>query len=221
MNEFDGVPLQFLPEPPRNLRAAGTPEGVSVAWDEPAEAGAGPVESYWVARSENGYGFGNPVRVPGNQTAVTLTHLPRGKDVYFRVTAVNAGGESLPSAVAGCRPARTATAPRVLVVNAFTEFSRFNNPRQTLRGTNYIMPSAVGKMDRVIQGEFMKESHPRKWVLEARHLEAGGFCLVVVGRVLAAIACRMRLVRGGFGPPRIWFGHSPPVRLFASSAAPE
>jgi hypothetical protein len=71
------------------------------------------------------------------------------------------------------------------------------------------------------QGEFMKESHPRKWVLEARHLEAGGFCLVVVGRVLAAIACRMRLVRGGFGPPRIWFGHSPPVRLFASSAAPE
>lgn len=150
MNEFDGVPLQFLPEPPRNLRAAGTPEGVSVAWDEPAEAGASPVESYWVSRSENGYGFGNPVRVPGNQTAVTLTHLPRGKDVYFRVTAVNAGGESLPSAVAGCRPARTATAPRVLVVNAFTEFSRFNNPRQTLRGTNYIMPSAVGKMDRVI-----------------------------------------------------------------------
>jgi hypothetical protein len=81
---------------------------------------------------------------------VTLPNVPRGKDVYFRVTAVNAGGESLPSAVAGCRPAQKATAPRVLFVNAFTEFGRFNNPRQTLRGTNYIMPSAIGKMDRDI-----------------------------------------------------------------------
>ena len=150
MNEFDGLLLQFLPEPPRNLRVTSAPEGVSVAWDKPAEAGASPIQSYLVTRSENGYGFGNPVRVPGNLTSVTLPDVPRGKDVYFRVTAVNAGGESLPSAVAGCRPAQKATAPRVLFVNAFTEFGRFNNPRQTLRGTNYIMPSAMGKMDRVI-----------------------------------------------------------------------
>jgi hypothetical protein len=150
MNEFDGLLLQFLPEPPRNLRVTSTPEGVSVAWDKPAEAGASPIQGYLVTRSENGYGFGNPVRVPGNLTSVTLPNVPRGKDVYFRVTAVNAGGESLPSAVAGCRPAQKATAPRVLFVNAFTEFGRFNNPRQTLRGTNYIMPSAIGKMDRVI-----------------------------------------------------------------------
>jgi hypothetical protein len=150
MNEFDGLPLQFLPEPPRNLRVTSAPEGVSVAWDELAEASRTPIESYWVSRSENGYGFGNPVRVPGNQTSLLLSDLPRGKAIYFRVTAVNAGGESLPSAVAGCAPAKRATAPRVLVVNAFTEFSRFNNPRQTLPATNYIMPSAVGKMDRVI-----------------------------------------------------------------------
>ena len=150
MNEFDGLPLQFLPEPPRNLRVTSAAEGVSVAWDAPADASHNPVESYLVCRSENGYGFGSPVRVAGNQTSVTLADVPRGKDVYFRVTAVNAGGESLPSAVAGCRPAKKATAPRVLFVNAFTEFARFNNPRQTLRGTNYIMPSAVGKMDRVI-----------------------------------------------------------------------
>ena len=150
MNEFDGLPLQFLPEPPRNLRVTSASDGVSVAWDEPAEAGASPIESYLVSRSANGYGFGNPVRVPGNQTSVMLPDLTRGKDVYFWVTAVNAGGESLPSAVAGCRPTQRATAPRVLFVNAFTEFGRFNNPRQTLRGTNYNMPSAIGKMDRVI-----------------------------------------------------------------------
>jgi hypothetical protein len=150
MNEFDSLPLQFLPEPPRNLCVTSAPEGVSVAWDKPADVGASPIESYLVARSENGYGFGNPVRVPGNQTAVVLADVRDGRDVYFRVTAVNAGGESLPSAVAGCRPAKRATTPRVLIVNAYTEFSRFNNPRQTLRDTNYIMPSAVGKMDRVI-----------------------------------------------------------------------
>jgi hypothetical protein len=153
MNEFDGLPLQFLPEPPRNLRVTSAPEGVCVAWDEPVGAEASPidgVQSYLVSRSENGYGFGNPVRAAGSQTSVTLPDVPRGKDVYFRVTAVNAAGESLPSAVAGCRPAPKAIAPRVLVVNAFTELNRFNNLRQTLRGTNYIMPSAVGKMDRVI-----------------------------------------------------------------------
>jgi hypothetical protein len=150
INEFDGLPLQFLPEPPRGLRVTSSAAGVLVAWEEPVDVGHNPVESYLVCRSENGYGFGNPVRVSGNQTSVTLADVPRGKDVYFRVTAVNAGGESLPSAVAGCRSAKKTTAPRVLFVNAYTEFSRFNNPRQTLRGTNYIMPSAMGKMDRVI-----------------------------------------------------------------------
>jgi hypothetical protein len=150
MNEFDGLPLQFLPEPPRNLRVTCAPDGVSVAWDEPADAGLSPTESYWVSRSDNGYGFGNPVRVPGNRTSVMLADVPRGKAVYFRVTAANAGGESLPSAVAGCLSANRANAPRVLFVNAFMEFDRFNNPRQTLSGTNYVMPSAIGKMDRVI-----------------------------------------------------------------------
>lgn len=150
MNEFDGLPLQFLPEPPRNLRALGAPEGVRVAWDAPPDADRNPVESYWVCRSEDGWGFGRPVRVPGNQTAVTLSTLPRGRDTYFRVTAVNAGGESLPSAVAGCRPARKPTAPRVLFVTAFTEWTRHNNPRQTLHGTNYLGLSALGRMDRVI-----------------------------------------------------------------------
>ena len=111
MNEFDGVPLQFLPEPPRNLRVTCAPEGVSVAWDAPADASATPVESYLVFRSTDGYGFGNPVRVPGNQTSVTLADLPHGKDVYFRVTAVNAAGESLPSAVAGCAPAQRRRLP--------------------------------------------------------------------------------------------------------------
>jgi hypothetical protein len=150
MNQFDGAPLQFLPEPPQNVRAVGSPLAVSVAWDPPAQTTNTLVAGYVVYRSEDGYGFGAPVQVPAGQTRLMLTGLSRGKDRYFRVTAVNAGGESLPSAVAGCRPARTSSAPRVLVVNGFTEFARFNNLRQTLRATNYVTPSAIGAMDRVV-----------------------------------------------------------------------
>ena len=150
MNEFDGAPLRFLLEPPQNVRATGSAEGVSVAWDAPADCSRNPVESYLVSRSENGYGFGSPVRVPANETSLTLPSLTRGKDIYFRVTAVNAGGESLPSMVVGCCPATSKSVPRVLFVNGFTQFDRFNNLRQTLRTTNYLTPSAIGKMDRVI-----------------------------------------------------------------------
>jgi hypothetical protein len=150
MNQFDGAPLQFLPEPPQNVRANGSPLAVCVSWEPPADAARNPVESYVVSRSADGYGFGGPVRVPASQTRLLLPDLPRNKDFYFRVTAVNAGGESLPSAVVGCRRPRSSSAPRVLFVNAFTETSRFNNLRQTLRSTNYVAPSALGAMDRVI-----------------------------------------------------------------------
>lgn len=150
MNEFDDAPLRFLPEPPRNVRATGSREGVTVAWDAPACDGGARIEGYLVARSTDGYGFGNPVRVPASQRSLALRFSPRDEKVYFRVTAVNAGGESLPSAVVGCRPATRESARRVLVVNGFTRFDRFNNPRQTLQATNYTGLSAAGRMDRVI-----------------------------------------------------------------------
>jgi len=150
VNELDGAPLEFLPEPPQNLRVTGSREAVSIAWDPPADAATNAVAGYLVYRSQDGYGFGSPIPVPASQTRVTLPGLARGKDRYFRVTAVNAGGESLPSVVAGGSPGKARLAPRVLVVNGFTQLDRLNNLRQTLRATNYVTPSAVGKLDRVI-----------------------------------------------------------------------
>ena len=41
LNEFDGLPLQFLPEPPQNVRVTGSPEAVLVAWDPPADSSHG------------------------------------------------------------------------------------------------------------------------------------------------------------------------------------
>jgi hypothetical protein len=150
MNEFDGAPLRFLPAPPQNPRAARSAEGVAIAWDAPDADEERLPQYYLVYRSSNGYGFGRPVRVAAERTSVTLPLPPKGAAEYYRVTAVNAGGESLPSPVAGCRPRESKRAPRILFVNGFTEFDRLTNPRQSLLTTNYLPPSAAGRMDRVI-----------------------------------------------------------------------
>lgn len=117
MNEFDGVPLDFLPEPPRNARTvANDSGGILLSWDVPTEsAGSGAPASYIVYRSTDGYGFGNPVLVSGGATtSVTLNDLPANTDLYFRVAARNAGGDPFPrkqlrAAVPRTRPIRASS----------------------------------------------------------------------------------------------------------------
>ena len=75
-------------------------------------------------------------------------YVPHGSHLRLRVTALNAGGESVPSVAVGCRTAKRATAPRVLFVDGFTKFDRFNHARQTLRlrGTHSAPgPQAIAK----------------------------------------------------------------------------
>src|ERR1035438_915168 len=48
------------------------------------------------------------------------------------------------------------------------------------------------------QGKFMKESYPRKWVLEPGHPQADGFCIFAGARFLAAVKCRIRFSVGWF-----------------------
>lgn len=131
MNEFDGVSLVFLPEPPTNVRAlANDSGGIVVAWSPPA-AGGGAAAGYRVYRSTNGYGFGEPVSVAGGGTVtVVLTNLASDVAWFFRVSATNAGGESMPSETVGCRRASRNEA-RALIVNGFDRFERALAPRQT------------------------------------------------------------------------------------------
>ena len=49
-----------------------------------------------------------------------------------------------------------------------------------------------------MQGKFMKESYPRKWVLEPRRPQADGFCIFAGARFLAAVKCRIRFSAGWF-----------------------
>jgi hypothetical protein len=152
MNEFDGLPLSFLPEPPHNVRALAGAEGISVSWFFPiAQAGSGVPTGYNVYVSTNGYGFGDPVAVIGPAAStVLLTNLALDTDYYFRVTAVNAGGESFPSEVVGCRRSSNPAQSRVLFVNAFDRFDRTTNLRHTPTAQNYKPPGNTGTMERVI-----------------------------------------------------------------------
>ena len=101
----------------------------------------------WFTVSTNGYGFGNPVSVSGGgTTSVTLTNLAADADFYFRVAAVNAGGESFPSETVGCRRTSNPAQSRVLFVNAFDRFDRTTNLRQTPAALNYAPPGNSGTM---------------------------------------------------------------------------
>lgn len=150
--EFDpGFTVRYLPEPPHNVRAVATDTGIVVSWSTPIPSRrSGAPTDYVVYRSTDGYGFGNPVYVGSTATTLTLTGLPTDTDLYFRVAAVNAGGESLPSDVVGCRRASNPAAPRVLVVNGFPRLDRFTNLRQTPSVTNWKPPGNSGTMERVL-----------------------------------------------------------------------
>ena len=154
MNRFDTnnpVPLIFLPEPPANVRAIGNPNGaIALAWAAPVSvANSGDPTNYVVYQSTNGYGFGNPISV-GNVTNFTITNLPADEDYYFRVSAANAGGESFPSEVVGCRTPATSASPKVLFVNAFDRFDRTTDLKQDFAVQHYVPPGGSGGNDRVL-----------------------------------------------------------------------
>jgi hypothetical protein len=152
MNQFDGGLLNFLPEPPANVRAVATAEGITLSWNLPvAEFSTGAATGYVVYQSTNGYGFGNPLTVNGGATtSFTFTNLAVDTGHYFYVTAVNAGGQSFPSATVGCRRASNPAQSRVLFISAFDRFDRTTNLRQTPSAPNYAPPGNTGTMERVI-----------------------------------------------------------------------
>jgi hypothetical protein len=154
MNQFDTnnpPPLIFLPEPPVNVRTIGKTNGVvSLTWAVPVSvANSGAPTNYVIYQSTNGYGFGNPVSA-GNVTNFTVSNLTPGVDYYFRVAAANAGGESFPSAVVGCRPPATSTSVKALFVNGFDRYDRTTNLKQDLVAQHYVPPGPTGGNERVL-----------------------------------------------------------------------
>ena len=149
MNEFDGAPLVYLPEPPANVRAVGETNGnISLTWAAPVSVGGSSAPTnYVIYRSTNGFGFGNPISI-GNITNYTITNLAANLDYYFYVAAANAGGESMASETVGCRVCTTNTL-KVLYVNAFDRFDRTTNLRQDTTKQNWDPPGPTGIDERV------------------------------------------------------------------------
>ena len=88
------------PVPPINLRAAGGDQQIILGWDDNQTGLTG----YRVYSST--VGAGGPFALHATSPVTSYLDLPlaNGTDYYYYVTAVNAGGESLPSNVASDMP---------------------------------------------------------------------------------------------------------------------
>ncbi|ATB26908.1 N-acetylmuramoyl-L-alanine amidase [Melittangium boletus] len=118
----DGVPVHLPPEAPTAVAARHVGGGqVEVKWVEPLDPkGRVPVvdvaTGYRVYQSEDGLAWDEGT----DTTSLSLTlPLAEGTTRYFRVAALNPGGESFPSDVVGVRVPEAGGVPAVLVVNAF------------------------------------------------------------------------------------------------------
>jgi len=116
----DGVPVVLPPEAPTAVAALNGAGGtVEVRWAAPPanpdEEGRDAPTAYRVYQSADGLGWDDGVEETG--TSFTTT-LPPGTVRYFRVAALNAGGEGFPSATVGVRTPGGSESP-VLVVNGF------------------------------------------------------------------------------------------------------
>ncbi|CAN5172257.1 hypothetical protein BH09SUM1_BH09SUM1_22650 [soil metagenome] len=112
----------LLPEPPSNLRITSDAAGhARIAWEPPpANKGDGLLgdgaTGYRVYRSLHGKAFDSGVRT--TTTHLDVTELDANRTTFFRVAAVNDGGESMPGETLAVRAA-AAQKPRVLIVNGF------------------------------------------------------------------------------------------------------
>jgi uncharacterized lipoprotein YddW (UPF0748 family) len=117
----DARALQLAPEPPQRLAARNTAPGrVTVSWTPPpcCDGLVGDAaSSYKVYHSLNGRAFDNGRATTA--TSLSFDNLPAGSLHFFRVTALNAGGESFPTAVVAARtPGGTGGVP-FLIVDGF------------------------------------------------------------------------------------------------------
>lgn len=136
-NQFGGSPAPtFAPDAPTNVRTSVDRFGnLTVRWDAaPASANfGGAPTAFRVYGSRNGYGFDGGTLVSGGSArSLTIPSSQIGAGVaYFKVVAVNAGGESPSSAVVAFRRGEPRLG-RILIVDGFDRLDRFQNVRQAI-----------------------------------------------------------------------------------------
>ncbi|MBX7245143.1 MAG: hypothetical protein K1X53_06570 [Candidatus Sumerlaeaceae bacterium] len=129
-NQRDSTTRPYPPEPPLNFRVealGGT--SVRLSWTAGASGGfnGAAATSYKVFRSRNGFGFDDGTVVNG--LTVTLTDAPTDRVEYYRICAVNTGGQSFPTETL-C--AMNGAGSQVLIVNGFDRNQTSLAPTQTI-----------------------------------------------------------------------------------------
>ena len=119
--ERESTPVYLLPEPPERLVARNTAPGeVTLTWEPPPccdDVVGDAATAYKIYHSTGGRAFEDGVET--TDPALTLTGLAPGTLHFFRVTAINDGGESFPSPVVAARTPAHGEPPSALVVDGF------------------------------------------------------------------------------------------------------
>ena len=148
----DQIPVALLPEPPRQLTARSTGPGeITVSWQPPDPgpsglAGDAPTH-YRVATSVDGRAFDDGVFTAPGATSHVFDGASTGAPVFFRVTSLNPGGESFPTAVVPVVPGCPGAAQPALLVHGFDRLDAASLPVDDLS------PWALGEIVRLRQRE--------------------------------------------------------------------
>lgn len=117
----DGEVPIFLPEPPTHLSATNIGNhSIKVSWNapRPTRGGGHPAVAYKVYVSTHGKAFADGIMV--YEDHYTFLNLKPGMTYYFKVTAINAGGESFDTPVVAARtPLVTGAETDFLIVDGF------------------------------------------------------------------------------------------------------
>ncbi len=109
----------IIPLAPDGVRVTNLGYGqLEVSWDivdDPLEPSASPT-GFKVYTSRDGYGFDEGIAVL--TTSHVLTGIAAGEKIFVRIAAMNDGGESLPSRIAGARVGEPGT-DAMLIVDGF------------------------------------------------------------------------------------------------------
>ncbi len=137
-----------LPSTPVNARAVSNASGeVTISWaagpSSPDSVHGNAATGFRIYASSDGYGFDGGTFVSGGATtSATLSGYDPTLPYYFKVVAVNAGGESKASEVLTVLP--SGGAKQVLIVNGFDRHDRLGNFQYTS-----LPPRSTGVSDRV------------------------------------------------------------------------
>lgn len=161
-NGRDSSSLIYPPEPPINFSVKNLGTGqAQLSWSAGPAGGfnGASATSYRVFRSKNGFGFDDGVVING--TSTTLSGITDLNTTYFRVAAINTGGESNPTETLAVKQGLTP----VLLVNGFDRNQRSLIPTETITNTGSgalyrHVPHTFQAFNYVIEHATALEDHP-------------------------------------------------------------